>query len=266
MNVQVITSGNTKTSTRESAIFDQAANPTLVSQAVRVYLANQRAGLAKTKTRGEVDLTKKKMYKQKHTGGARHGAQSAPIFVGGGVTHGPRGNQNWTLTLSKKMRQVALKTALGMQASQDKIIVVDGIEKIQGKTKEMVTLLRQLELTNVPTLLVAEGMSEILDRATRNIENLFVCLASDLTTYYVMRAGKIIFTPTSLDQLEARLAKPTKEEKTEVKAPVVEKKTKVKTEAKAEVKMNVEEKVKKVKVEVKKSVKKTTRKVTKKTE
>src|SRR5260221_7335072 len=97
-----------------SVLFDAASSASTVAQAVRVYLGNQRQGTAKVKTRGEVERTKKKWYKQKGTGGARHGARSAPIFVGGGVSHGPTGTTDWSLKMSKPMRKVALRTALSM--------------------------------------------------------------------------------------------------------------------------------------------------------
>ena len=91
-------------------IFGAKVNDDLMAQAVRVYLANQRQGNAHTKSRGEINLTTGKWYRQKGTGRARHGAKSAPIFVGGGVAHGPR-KKDYTLSLSKNMKKAAVKSA-----------------------------------------------------------------------------------------------------------------------------------------------------------
>src|SRR5690554_4960009 len=105
MKLTVITATSKASSIEVSdAVFGQKANPTLLAQAVRVYLSNLRQGTSKVKTRSEVSRTRAKWYRQKGTGNARHGARSAPIFVGGGVAHGPNGQQNWTKSLSRKMK------------------------------------------------------------------------------------------------------------------------------------------------------------------
>ncbi|MEP7167621.1 MAG: 50S ribosomal protein L4 [Candidatus Woesebacteria bacterium] len=240
MKLMTITTSGKPGKEIESPIFDRVGSKTLVSQAVRVYLGNQRPGTAKTKTRAEVNLTKKKMYKQKHTGNARHGAQSAPIFVGGGVTHGPHGNTNWKLSMSKTMKKRALETVLGMQAKAEIISVIEGVEAMSGKTKEMIQALITLKLQDKAVLLVTGGQSIKLDRATQNIGNIFVCNAHELTTYFVARAQAILFTPEGLTALEQRLgdkevteAAPAKKtvkaeakvavEKTEVKKTVTKK-------------------------------------------
>jgi len=93
----------------------------LMAQAVRVYLSNQRSALAKTKTRGEVARTTAKMYKQKGTGRARHGAYSAPIFVGGGVAFGPTGGQNYRRKMSKALGKLAFASALALKFGEKTI-------------------------------------------------------------------------------------------------------------------------------------------------
>jgi large subunit ribosomal protein L4 len=205
MKLTSITTSGKKGKEIESPIFDRVGSKTLVAQAVRVYLGNQRQGTAKTKTRAEVNLTKKKMYKQKHTGNARHGAQSAPIFVGGGVTFGPHGNTNWKLTMSKTMRKRALETVLGLQAKAELVSVVEGMEDLSGKTKEMIQVLNALNLQDKAVLVVTGSQSNELDRATQNIGNVFVCNAHELTTYFVARAQSILITPAGLAALETRL-------------------------------------------------------------
>ncbi len=205
MKLMSVTTSGKQGKEVESAIFDRVGSKTLVAQAVRVYLGNQRTGTAKTKTRAEVNLTKKKVYKQKHTGNARHGAQSAPIFVGGGVTHGPHGNANWKSSMSKTMRIRALETVLGLQAKAQLVSVVEGMEAMSGKTKEMVEALTAMKLADKAVLLVTGSQSSSIDRATANIGNIFVCNAQELTTYFVARAQAILFTPEGLAALETRL-------------------------------------------------------------
>src|SRR5690242_1823092 len=103
--------------TVSDSVFGVPVNKALIAQAVRVYMSNQRQGTSKAKTRSEINRTSAKWYKQKGTGRARHGARNAPLFVGGGVAHGPNGEQNWTRTLSKRMKMQALVTALSAQAA-----------------------------------------------------------------------------------------------------------------------------------------------------
>lgn len=205
MKLQTITTSGKAGKEVESAIFDRAGDAKIVAQAVRVYLSNQRSGTAKTKSRAEVNLTKKKWFKQKHTGNARHGAQSAPIFVGGGVAHGPRGNANWKLSMSKTMRSRALETALHVRAESDVISIIEGMESLTGKTKEVVGMLSALQLTRKAVLLVTDTVNEALLRATQNIENVLVVNAKDLNTYVVARAQSILITPEGLSALETRL-------------------------------------------------------------
>ncbi len=214
----------------DSPIFDNAGSSMLVAQAVRVYLANQRSGTAKAKTRAEVNRTKKKWFKQKGTGNARHGARSAPIFVGGGVAHGPMGDTNWKLSMSKTMRMRALETSLAMQAEKGKVMVVEGFDTLSGKTKEMVTALDSMKLTGKAILVIVDTIADAVMRATDNIENVLVMQAKDSSTYVVARAHTILITPAGLKELETRFTKVPKREKS-VTAPEVTVKEVVKKKA-----------------------------------
>ncbi len=102
--------------TLPKSIFGIKADPALLAQAVKVYLSNQRSAKAKVKTRGEIDRTNHKIYKQKGTGGARHGSRAANVFVGGGVIFGPTGGQNYKLELPTKMKRKALLGAISQKA------------------------------------------------------------------------------------------------------------------------------------------------------
>lgn len=204
MKLRSVTITGTPHTDHQSVLFDIAENKPLIAQAVRVYLANQRAGTAKVKTRAEVLLTKKKMYKQKHTGNARHGAQSAPLFVGGGVAHGPHGNANWKLSMSKVMRKKALQSALSVQAAADRVCVISDVEKLSGKTGEFVSMLSTLKLSDKPVLFIVDSLTDAVARATANIGSVFVCQAKDLTTYYVARAHTVLIAKDALNVLSER--------------------------------------------------------------
>ncbi|MFA7676452.1 MAG: 50S ribosomal protein L4, partial [Candidatus Shapirobacteria bacterium] len=115
-----------------------------ISQAIRVYLANQRSSFAKAKTRSEVAGTRQKVWAQKGTGRARHGNRTAPIFIGGGSAMGPDGKQNYSLRLSKKMKVVALNSVLTKFAQDKKIIIIDSFKELTPKVKEGIKLLTGL--------------------------------------------------------------------------------------------------------------------------
>jgi large subunit ribosomal protein L4 len=204
MMIPVYTTTGTK---KESlSVGELAVNALLVAQAVRVHLSNKRQGTAKTKSRGEVDLTKKKWYKQKHTGGARHGARSAPIFVGGGVTHGPRGNANWTLFLSKPMRSQAMVSAIGMQAEKSNLMVVEGLNKVDAKTKSVAKLITDLKLADQKVLVLTETTLEPLVRAARNLPQVLVGRADRTNVFEILAADKIVVTPEAWELLTKRMA------------------------------------------------------------
>lgn len=205
MQLQTITStGKKSTLTVSDSIFAAPRNEALISQAVRVYLANERQGTAKVKSRGEVNRTKKKVYKQKGTGGARHGAKSAPIFVGGGVTHGPRGNQNWSLTMSQTQKKRALVAALSWQA--DQIRVIDAVADVSGKTKELEVLLASFLADSGSVLVVLADKNTAVRRAAANLPKVCTVTASDITALDVVRANILILTTESIAALEKRLA------------------------------------------------------------
>ena len=185
-------------------IFAAEVNPPLMAQAVRVYLANQRKAHPKTKTRAEVNRTKAKWYRQKGTGRARHGSKAAPIFVGGGVAHGPTGEQNYQLKMPKKMKKAALFSALTSKFKEKEILVVRGLEKIEPKTKKMAEFLTKskIQSTKSKILLVLPKMLENIILAGRNLENFEISYSADLNTYQVLASDKLIFLPESVDKLK----------------------------------------------------------------
>lgn len=197
--------------TVKDEVFDRP-NPALLAQAIRVYLSNKRQGTSKVKTRSEVSRTNKKMYRQKGTGGARHGARDANIFVGGGVSHGPTGLENWDKTLTKKLRKQSLAAALTAQSSH--IVVNDELESLTGKTKAAVELLDNItaklkdEKLNVGKsrfLIVMESVPAIARRSVNNIPNVTIVSARLVNALLLSQAHQIIVTTKALESLETRV-------------------------------------------------------------
>lgn len=184
-------------------IFGAKINNQLMSQAVRVYLANQRRGTASTKTRGEVAGSTRKIQRQKGTGKARHGSIRAPIFVHGGVVFGPK-PKDYSLKLSKKMRKVALFSALSAKVKDRGIKVVSGLEKITPKTKFMALVLQKLGLLNKneKILLVLPEKLEEVQRAARNIDNMEIIYAYQLNTYDILRNKTLFLLKDSIAEVE----------------------------------------------------------------
>jgi large subunit ribosomal protein L4 len=216
MKVTSITSANKfSTVTVSDEVFGATVNQTLLSQAIRVYLSNQRQGTSRVKTRGEVTGSRRKIWKQKGTGNARHGAKSAPIFVGGGIAHGPKGVENWNLDLSKKMKKKALISALSAQA--ENILVVDNFAEISGKTKNAVKFLNTINVTGKKVLIILDSASKEIIRAFNNIQRVNVMQDDLVNALDIASVESIVMTKTALKNIEARLAVKTESEVKEVK-------------------------------------------------
>ncbi|MDF1514785.1 MAG: 50S ribosomal protein L4, partial [Anaerolineae bacterium] len=125
-------------------IFEAPVNMSLMHQALVRQLANARLGTHKTKTRGENNRTKAKWYRQKGTGRARHGSRNAPIFVGGGIAHGPL-PRDYSKRMPKKMRRAALRSALSDKAAVEKVLVLDELKMDAPKTKQMTHVLGSIQ-------------------------------------------------------------------------------------------------------------------------
>lgn len=181
-------------------LFGQKPNIKLIAHAVRVYLSRQRKAHAKAKTRAEVERTTKKLYRQKGTGGARHGSRRAPIFVGGGVAHGPKGVENYKLKLPEKMARRAFVSALSAKLSDGKIVVCD-LEKIEPKTKLLAKLLSKIGMEEA-TIVHAGTKGLVL--AGRNLEKISLTRANSLNTYDVLRSNALVLTKEGLEELSKR--------------------------------------------------------------
>ncbi len=189
----------------DDAIFGiEEIRSDILQRAVKWQLSRRQAGTHKTLERSEITRTKKKMYRQKGTGGARHGARSAPIFVGGGVAHGPRVRSHAT-QLPKKVRQLALKHALSAKAGEQRLVVLDEARLDAPKTKELSAKLAKLGVTNA---LVIDGdtLDENFARAARNLPNFDVLPAQGLNVYDVLRRDTLVLTKAAVEKINERLA------------------------------------------------------------
>jgi large subunit ribosomal protein L4 len=196
--------------TLPAEIFGATINKTLMTQAVRVYLANQRRGTLSTKSRGEVKISTRKIYRQKGTGRARHGAKSAPIFVGGGIAFGPK-PRDFSLKLNQNMRRVALFSALSAKLKDGEIKIVTGLEKIEPKTKKMTDVIKHLNLDgkNSQVLLIMPSGNTFANviKAGRNIKGVTVSSANLINTYAILANKRILFMKNSIASLKETFLK-----------------------------------------------------------
>lgn len=185
-------------------LFAAKINNVLMAQAVRVYLSNQREGSASTKTRGQVEGSTRKIYRQKGTGRARHGGIRAPIFVGGGIVFGPS-PRDYTLAFPKKMRRAALASSLTSALGEGKMIVVDGFRDI-AKTKNMAKSLQNVGVSG-PALLIVGGDGKTGARSARNIADLDILPAQNLHAYTVMSHQKLVFMKEAIEVMKETFIK-----------------------------------------------------------
>jgi len=176
-----------------------------VHDAVTAYRAAQRSGTACTKTAGEVSGSNKKPWKQKGTGRARAGSNQSPLWVGGGVTFGPK-PRDFGKKISKKTRALALRKALSERIKAGDVVIVDDLTLTSPKTKAFDNIIAALDLTGT-TLVVSHGENKNLAMAARNIPTVELVSADTLNTYDVLLQDKLLFTKSAFETVEARLIK-----------------------------------------------------------
>lgn len=200
------TTGQNLTVNGNDLIFAAKVNVGLLAQVLRVYKMNQRQGTAKTQTRSEVNRTTKKWFKQKGTGNARHGARSAPIFVGGGQAHGPNGLQNWSRKTTKNLKHQALIAALSAQIQN--VVVCSDLEKLDGKTASGSRLIKAICPKAKKVLVLINNQEPLIDRSLKNIPSVLLFSSEKVTAWEISAADAIIMTASSLQSLEQRLLEP----------------------------------------------------------
>ena len=188
-----------KTTLPKSVFAVEVRNHELLKLAYDSYIANNRLASATTKQRGEVRGGGKKPWRQKGTGRARFGSIRNPIWRGGGIVFGPRGNENYTKKISKTSKRVALRQALTVQA--EKVLVAD--IKTTGKTVEVAKFLKENNL-NRRVLIVAEKTDELI-RATNNISEALLVSPMYLNVFDILNADHIVIDPKAIEAIESWL-------------------------------------------------------------
>jgi large subunit ribosomal protein L4 len=184
-------------------IFGLEPRADLIQRVVVWQLAKRRAGTHKVLTRGEVNRTKKKMYKQKGTGQARHGARSAPLFVGGAKAMGPV-NHSHEFDLPKKVRALGLKHALSSKAKDGAIVVLEDAKADAIKTGQLAKRFGKLGLRSA---LVVDGeFDKNFQLSARNLNHVALLPAAGLNVYDIMRRDKLVLTAAALKAIEERFA------------------------------------------------------------
>jgi large subunit ribosomal protein L4 len=181
-------------------IFGIEPNGPVMHQALVRQLANRRLGTHKTLSRGEVARTKAKWYRQKGTGRARHGSRNAPIFVGGGVAHGPR-PRSYAKKMPRKMRRLALRSALSAKAAAERIIVLDAIELEAPKTRAMVDTLRNLGVDSSVVILLPER-NENVEWSANNLPDVKTLRAHYLNVRDLLKYDYVVLPTGALAVVE----------------------------------------------------------------
>lgn len=183
-------------------VFATEVKEPLIHQALKVQLANRRAGTVKTKTRGEVSGGGKKPFKQKGTGNARQGCSRAPQYPGGGTVFGPQ-PKTYNLAINKKARKAALRSLLSMQLKSEKITVLDQLNFEKISTKDFAGFMKKFELDR--SLIITEEPSTSLYLSARNVPYVKLLKADGLNVYDVLKYKNIVMTQEAVRLVEGAL-------------------------------------------------------------
>lgn len=184
------------------SVFDAEVREPLIHQALKIQLANRRAGTSAVKNRAVVSGSGKKPFKQKGTGGARQGCKRAPHYPGGGVAFGPQ-PKVYNLSINKKARKAALCSVLSMQLKEDRITVLDKIDFAKISTKDFAGFLKKFDLER--SLIVTESPSVNLSLSSRNVPYVKLLKADGLNVFDMLKYRHIIFTEGAVRLVEGAL-------------------------------------------------------------
>jgi len=208
VNIYSLSGKQTGTEKLPKEIFEHEDNPELIAQYVRVYLHNQRQGTVSAQTRSEVTGTSQKVYRQKGTGRARHGAAKANLFRGGGVTFGPKPRE-FSMSLNKKQKLKALFVSLSQKAISKNIRLLDTSEiGKKPQTKTVFQFLKETELVDKKVLFVLSKMEKSpFVLSTQNIGKVDVIQASTINPYEILNHSELIFVDDALKALDTHFRK-----------------------------------------------------------
>ena len=185
-------------------IFSSGINNKLISQVLYSQIANSKPRLAKTKQRNEIKGSTAKIYAQKGTGNARHASRKAPIFVGGGVAHGPKGNVYKVRKINKKEKKNSLISVISQKTKDKNLIIFEDVKEKINKTKEFNQFLKKNKINNA-LIVVDLKTKKNIELSARNIANIKLIEAFYLSTYDILKYKQIMFTKSSIKELEKRL-------------------------------------------------------------
>ena len=182
------------------AIFGVEPNKSVLHDSVKNHLANCRQGTQSALTKGEVSFTTKKPWRQKGTGRARAGYAGSPVWTHGGVAFAPK-PRDYSYTLNKKVKRLALKSALSAKAAENEIVVVDGLKMDEIKTKAFAEFLQKLGFEK-KALVITENVDEKVVKSARNIEGVSTTTATILSPYMILTSGKLVVDKAALAKIE----------------------------------------------------------------
>ena len=187
-------------------IFSGKINKKLVDTILYKTNANYKGRHAKTKQQNEIKGSTSKIYAQKGTGGARHASRKAPIFVGGGVAHGPKGQLAYkTRKLNKSEKKLSVTSLLSEKNKLNKLLIFNDFKNEIKKTKEMNTIIKKYEITN--SLIILDKLSkDKIEKSARNIPNIKVTDVNHFSSFDIVKFEKVVFTESSVKELEKRYA------------------------------------------------------------
>ncbi len=201
-----------------SDIFGLPWNPDLVHQVAVAHQANKRAVIAHTKTRAEVSGSGKKPWRQKGTGRARHGSIRSPLWKGGGVTHGPRKDKDYSQKINKKMNRKAILTVLSRKLKENEVVVLDELKLAEPKTKLMNNVLKNLPIGKPNALIgLPKNESEII-RASKNLPKIKVAPAGNFNVLDLLSYKYVILPKNSIEVLEKTFGSKGQNSKIKVKS------------------------------------------------
>ena len=182
------------------SIFGIEPNESVLHDSVKNHLANCRQGTQSALTKGEVDCTTKKPWRQKGTGRARAGHAGSPVWRHGGVAFAPK-PRDYSYTLNKKVKRLALKSALSSKAAEGEIIVIDDLKVAEIKTKTFVGFLEKINVTG-KALVITKEVNEPVIKSARNIPGVKTTIATIISPYDILNAGKIVVDKAALEKIE----------------------------------------------------------------
>jgi large subunit ribosomal protein L4 len=185
----------------DDALFGVEPSEGAIYQAIKAFLTNKRQGTASSKTRANVSLTKRKMYRQKGTGRARAGKASSPIRVGGGIAHGPH-PRFYNERVPQKVRQLALRSAFSLKASSDGVKVLQDFSLETPKTKQVANITKAIEVDQGKTLMLIGQHDGNIAMSCKNIPGLSVRPVGQVCTYDVILADRVVFTESALGRAQ----------------------------------------------------------------